>query len=132
MENMLKIYIMGCAAVVESSVNLEDWQLVERYIPDALRIVNEDGEEVFRVSTDEGPGRINDENVVWGEAVSETGKATITVLIDPAEKDKIGAVREVTDAALSSLERIERMMPDITEKIREKTRKTDGRMIIKI
>ena len=120
MEEKVKVCIMGCAAVIVSSVKLEDWQLVEKYAPEMLKIVDEDGNTVFTVRTDSGPGRCIKEEVVWGEAAEPDGKATVTLLIDSDIDDKREAVMETCGSALLDLMEIEKEMPNFLKEIREK------------
>ncbi len=126
MDNMAKIYILGAAVVLVSGVKLEDWKLVEKYAPDALKIVNEKGEPVFRVMTDGGTGSINHYGIVWGSYTSEEGNATVTALLDEDVEDKKAAVMDVAGSALMDLVRIENSIPGIMEEIREKTRKIES------
>ena len=129
MENTAKLYILGCAAVVISGVKLEDWKTVEKYAPEALKIVDEDGETVFRIMTSDGPGSINQYGVVFGEAVNEDGCATVTVIIDPEIENKREAVMDIAGSALSDLIDIEKEMPKLLEEIRNKKDEISTHMV---
>lgn len=126
MENTAKIYIMGAAAVVVSSVKLEDWKLVEKYAPEALKIMDKDGEPVFKVMTGPGTGSMNHYGVVWGTYLSEDGNATVTILLDDEVEDKKAAVMDVVGSALLDLIEIENGMPELLKEIHEKTQKIES------
>ncbi len=125
MENEAKVYMMGAAAVVVSGVKLEDWKLVEKYAPEALRIMDENGEPVFRVMTKKGSGSMNQYGVVWGSYLSEEGNATVTMLIDDDVENPKEAVMDVIGSALLDLEGIEKALPGIVEEIREKQKQIE-------
>ena len=119
-DNAASVKINGASAVLISDVKLEDWQRLEKYAPEALTIVDEEGDPVFKVMTGSGSGSINKNGVVFGCATNDGGKATVTTLIDPCEEDKIGAVRDVMGSALLDLIEIEKDVPTLLKDIEEK------------
>ena len=126
MENMVntaRIQVLGCAAVVISAVDLEDWKLVEKHDPDGLRMVNEKGDTLFRVTTDKGPGCLVKERAEFGASVTQDGKATITILLDPDSDDKMSMVRDALAGPLMDLIEIEKTVPalknDVLKKLKE-------------
>lgn len=125
MENEVKVYMMGAAAVVVSGVKLEDWKLVEQYAPEALRIMDENGEPVFRVMTKKGSGSMNRYGVVWGSYLSEEGNATVTMLLDEDVENPKEAVMEVIGSALLALAGIEKALPGVIEEICEKQKRIE-------
>ena len=128
MENEVKVYMMGAAAVVVSGVKLEDWKLVEQYAPEALRIMDENGEPVFRVMTKKGSGSMNRYGVVWGSYLSEEGNATVTMLLDEDVENPKEAVMEVIGSALLDLAGIEKALPGAIEEIREKQKRIEAQI----
>lgn len=126
MENTAKIYIMGAAAVIVSGVKLEDWKLVEKHAPEALKIVDESGEPVFKVMTAGGSGSMNKYGVVWSSYVSEEGNATVTILLDDEVENKKEAVMDVVGSALLDVIEMEKKIPGIVEEIHEKLKKIDS------
>lgn len=120
MANNPKIVILGAAAVLVSSVKLEDWKLVEKYMPEEMKIVNDEYDTLFQVTVGPGPGSVTKEGVNWGTYVSEEGNATVTVLIDDEVEDKKAAVMEIMGSALIDLMDMEKELPDVIVKIREK------------
>ncbi len=130
MENTAKIYIMGGAAVLVSGVKLEDWKLVEKYMPEALKIVNEDEEPVFKIKTGTGGGSINQYGIVWGSYLGDEGQSTVTVLLDDEITDKKQAVSEIMGAALLDLMTIESEIPKLLEEIHQKETEIDAQIIV--
>ena len=120
MENTARIHIMGAAAVLVSTVSLEDWKLVEKYAPEMLVVVDEQGEPAFKVATVSGSGSVNKYGVCWGAYVSDEGMASVTVLLDDEIEDKREAVSDIMGSALLELIDIEKEIPGVIEGIREK------------
>lgn len=128
MANSTKIHIMGAAAVIVSGVKLEDWKLVENNAPEALKIMNEDGEPVFRVMTSYGPGSVNHYGIVWGSYTSDEGNATVTVLLAEDLEDRKATLMKVAGPALLALEGIESSLPGIIGDIRGRLQKIEERV----
>ena len=126
MEEKAKIVILGAAAVLVSGVKLEDWKLVEKYAPEALKIVTEEGEDLFRVMTTSGAGSVNKYGICWGTYLSDEGCATVTVLIDEDVEDKKAAVMDIMGSALMDLQEIEEEIPAVVTDIREKLEKIEA------
>lgn len=120
MEKQAKIYILGAAAVLVSGVKLEDWKKVEKFFPEALKIVDEDHDTVFNVRTSRGGGSVSEYGVIWGSYTSSEGYATVTVLLDEDVDNKQEAVTGVMGSALLDLMEIEKDMPDLLAEIKEK------------
>ena len=124
MENRIKVHILGAAAVLVSGVKLEDWKLVEKYAPEALKIVDEDdGEALFKVACGPGGGSVNQCGICWGSYTSGEGYATVTVLLDEDVEDKKEAVTDVMGSAILDLAEIEETIPGLLAEIEEKRRK---------
>lgn len=130
MENMeintARIQVLGCAAVVVSAISLEDWKLIENHAPEALTISDEKGETVFRVTTDNGPGCLVKDHAEFGASVTRDGKATITILLDPDNDDKMGMVRDVLAGPLMDLIRIEKLVPDLKDEVLKKLEEAES------
>ena len=129
MEHSVKVYLIGAAAVIVSGVKLEDWQRAEQFAPEALRVMNEDGEPAFRIMTAKGSGSMNELGVVWGSYLNEEGNPTVTILIDDEVDDRRAAVMEVIGSALLKLEEIEQKMPEILQGIGEKEKEFDSHLV---
>lgn len=126
-DNAANITLAGSAAVVTSAVSLEDLKRVEKFAPEALKIVDEEGETVFKVCTRENSsGSINKYGVVFGSVVNHEGKATVTVVIDPEIEDKREAVKDMMGAAILDLNTIEKELPEVLKDIAEKEKEIEG------
>ena len=126
MENTAKVYIIGAAAVLVSGVKLEDWKRVEKYAPETLKIVDDDGEPVFKVASSEGGGSVNHFGVAWGTYTSDEGYATVTTLLDDDIENKKEAVMDIMGSALLDLREIEQQIPEILENISAKEKEIES------
>ena len=128
MENTARIHILGAAAVIVSTVKLEDWKLAEKYAPEKLIKRDENGEPVFKVMTGACTGSVNHYGVVWGNYPTEEGLATVTLLLDEDIGDKKEAVMDVAGSALLDLTEIEKEMPEVIREIQEKKHEIEIRI----
>ena len=126
--NTARIQVLGCADVVVSAVDLEDWKLVEKHAPEALTITDETGKTVFRVSTDKGPGCLVRDHAKFGAPVTQEGKATITILLDPDNEDRMGMVRDVLASPLLDLIEIEKLVPELKDDVLKKLQEAEACM----
>jgi len=130
-DNAAHVEISGASAVVVSDVAREDWERVEKYAPEALKIVDEDGDALFKVKTCSGSGSINEYGVCFGTYTNDGGKATVTVLLDEDVDDKLAAVKDIMGSALLDLNQIEKEIPDLLKEITEKEAEIDKLIIAK-
>ena len=126
MENTVKVYILGAAAVIVSAVKLEDWKLAEKFAPEKLKKLDDNGEPVFRVMTGAGTGSMNRYGVKWGNFPTEDGNATVTILFDEEVDDKKQALMDVAGSAILELTELENAMPGILESIHERARQMES------
>ena len=122
-DNAANVQISGASAVLVSDVTLADWQKVQKYAPEMMKIVDEEGEVLFKVMTSRGTGSVNDYGVCFGEHTNEGGKATVTILFDTEVADKVAAIKEIAGNALLDLNEIEKEIPAILADIAEKEAK---------
>ena len=119
-DNAAHVEISGASAVLVSDVALEDWERVQKYAPEAMKIVDEDGDTLFKVKTGKGGGSVNEYGVCFGTYTNDGGKATTTVLLDETVEDKKAAVKEIMGSALLDLNEIEKDIPTVLKDIAEK------------
>jgi hypothetical protein len=119
-DNAAEIELNGAAAILTSAIKLDDWKRVEKFAPEALKIVDEEGETLFKVMTGVGPGSVNDYGVCFGAHASAEGNATVTILFDDEVEDKLAAVKEVAGQALLDLNEIEGDIPTLLKDIADK------------
>ena len=106
---MENVTLMGCACVVVSSLEPEQ---IERYMwldPEALTMTDDSGNG-FRISVDDGPGRLENDEAVFSRVKTAEGKATITILLDPDIEDKKKAVLKDLGPALLKLDELEKRL----------------------
>jgi hypothetical protein len=130
-DNAAHVDITGACAVLVSDVTLEDWQRVEKYAPEALKIVDEEGEPVFCVKTCDGAGCVNKYGVTFGAPTNDGGKATVTAILDDDIEDKVQAVKDIMGSALLDLNQIEKEIPDLLKDINEKEEEIDKLIVAK-
>ena len=118
-DNAAHVDISGASAVLVSDIDLEDWKRVEKYQPEALKIVDEDGNTLFRVMTGTVGGSADNKGVCFG-TYTNSGKATVTTILEEKATDKVAAVAEVMGNGLLDLNEIEATIPGILEDIAAK------------
>lgn len=106
---MAVMNVLGCACVVVSNLTPEEIELCEVMDPDALKLEGETGAE-FRISVDEGPGRLIDEEAVFSRVKTADGKATITMLLDPEMEDRDKTIMKALGSALTKLDALEKRL----------------------
>ena len=116
MDNAAKIMIAGNAAVVVSSVKLEDWKRALKFEPE-LGLYDEDtGDQLFGVYVDEeNAGSLNKNGAVFCGTPNAEGYAQITVLMDPTVEDKLALVTDTLGAALLDLNKVEAQIDEVIE-----------------
>ena len=130
-DNAAHIEISGASAVLVSDVTLEDWKRVEKYAPEMMKIVDEEGETLIKVKTCCGGGSINEYGVCFGSYTNEGGKATVTVLLDEEVEDKLQAVKDTMGSALIDLNNIEDEIPDVLKEIADKEAEIEKLIVAK-
>ena len=129
MEKSAEIHVLGCAAVVVSAVNLEDWKLIERHEPESLAVRDDSGHPIFQVRTNCGPGLLTKDYAIFGSPTTEDGKATITILLDPDSDDKTGMIQDALTNPLMKLIKMEGEIPEIMDNLLKKTKEAGSHII---
>lgn len=117
---MAKIVIAGDAAVITSSLKLEDIRTVEKYRPKELVLYGgEDGKEpVYAVGSTTGTGNINAVGASFGRETRDDHKlATITMVIPSNVADAKEFIADSLGAAIINLNKLEQKIPAVLEKI---------------
>jgi len=123
-DNGAQAIVVGSSCVVKSTLTPAEIKRIKKFHPEALVMENEDGDPVFAIDIDETtPGSINGNGACFGNATSTDGKATITVVIDPAAENTIELVYERLGRALMYLKEMEEqlaeVLPDLDSEERE-------------
>lgn len=118
---MAKIVIAGEAAVITSSMKLEDLRTIRKYRPDALVLKGgDDGTEpIFAISVaTSGGGDINQYGATFATESHDGAKlATITLVGLPGGENIREAVAECVGSAIISLNKIEETLPGVLAEI---------------
>ena len=104
--SMPEAVICGTSAGVFSGIPLETWKKMLANEPES-GLDDENGDPLFRVAVDEGPGSINEHGVVFSDIPSGKGYACVTLLLDPMEPDKRRLLLAKVGKALLRLIRLE-------------------------
>ena len=130
-DNAAHVDISGASAVLVSDVTLDDWKRVEKYSPEMLKIVDEEGDPLFKIKTSDGGGSINEYGVCFGSYTNEGELATVTVLLDDDIEDKLAAVKEIMGSALLDLNEIEKEIPNVLKDIADKEAEIEKLIVAK-
>lgn len=117
---MAQIVIAGDAAVITSSLKLEDIRTVEKYRPKELVLYGgEDGKEpVYAVGSTNGAGNINAVGASFGRETRDDRKlATITMVIPSNVADAKEFIADSLGAAVINLNKLEQKIPAVLEEI---------------
>ena len=104
-----EVFVAGTCAVVKSGVKLDIWKnkIQENQ---RLGIYDPNGDPMFMVAIEEGPGSLNRHGVIWSSVPTADGYACVTLLLDPAEFNKIGFVEECIGEEMLKLIELERIL----------------------
>ena len=117
---MANIKVLGSAAVVVSTVALADYQLLDKYRPDALRLKDEKGEEtIFRVIVEDGAqGKLTGNGAILGKADAD-GKACITMVYDVCDGTDVREfLADKLGEGLLKLSQLESILPGIAAEVK--------------
>lgn len=115
----MRISILGEALVLTSTLKVEEIKLLRKYKPDALKIKNENGDDLFAIAYKEGCSSITPKGVTFGGASRDGNEfATFTANISVAEGEDIkevvadligvpaGYVSQIESAAVNALHEV--------------------------
>lgn len=119
-KEMTKALVAGCACVVFSVLTPEEIDRFKQYQPEALKLIDEKNpEDVFTLDIDDGPGHLGETEAVYSRAKSANGNATITILLDPEEENKLEMVQEKIGRKLIKLQKLEEKLTECVDDIAE-------------
>jgi len=131
-DNAAQATIVGSSCVVKSTLTPEEIKQLKKLHPEALTMTDEDGEPVFAIDIDEEtPGSINNVGACFGRATSADGKATITVVLDPAADNAVDLVYEKLGKALAYLDDMETQIAEVIPTLAEEEARVKA-MIVKL
>ena len=113
-DNGAQAIVVGSSCVVKSTLTPAEIKRIKKFHPEALMMDDEDGDPIFAVDIDETmPGSINNNGACFGNATSQDGKATITVVLDPAVENTEDLVYDKLGRALMYLKEMEEHIAEI-------------------
>lgn len=120
---MAKISIVGDAAVVTSTLSVEDIKTLKKYRPEALTLMGgEDGKEpVFAVELADGCGSISKYGITFSGATRDgEKKATLTLILKNVTGDVREYVADMYGSALAHLNEMESILPGVLADVNER------------
>ncbi|MCR5566403.1 MAG: hypothetical protein K6F61_06095 [Clostridiales bacterium] len=121
-----RVLVAGCACVITSLLTYEEIERYKRYHPEALTMLDDDGQDVFAIDTTDGPGCLLKDRAEYSCMKSADGKATITILLMPDIDDKEAAIREKICPCLPHLDELERQLLEKLGMLEEEENKAFG------
>lgn len=103
-----KAFVLGCTCVIVSALTADELRETKLLNPERLRIPDPQGNPVFGIDLEAGPGSITGEGAVYGSQVTSEGKPTITMLIDANTTDPRRQVLKEIRKPLRELALLER------------------------
>lgn len=106
-DNAATVTVIGECAVITSGLKLKDIETAEKYRPEALMLLDEDGEPEYAINTDaKSSGSINKVGATFSKTTDADGHPTITLQVERTEKIKEQVVEKI-GLALLKLNKIE-------------------------
>ena len=123
-DNAAQAVVMASACIIKSTLTPEEIKNMKKLRPEMLAMVDENGDPVFAIDIDEDmPGSMTDYGACFGNATSEDGKATITMVIDPAAEDPVKLIEDKFGHALLMLDEMECAIAEELPNLREEERR---------
>ena len=111
----MNISVQGNVLVLTSDIEYKGIELLKKVNPDALKLKDEDGNDIFSIGVGTNGG-INKNGVVFdGKTRDENAFATVSVSGVPAEKEK--AEKFVADTVLPVWGNLEKVAAQVTDAI---------------
>lgn len=124
---MATIKVNGSAAVITSTLKLEDVQLIKKYKPEALTLMGgKDGNEpIFAIGVSpKGAGSINKLGAVFdAQSFSEEGFATVTLVLGAVDGDVKEAIADAIGQPVGLLGQLEEKISGVAEEIKAERKK---------
>lgn len=112
----MKIAVIADAYALTSELTVKDIMLCKKYNPDALVIRDEDGNDKFALSYNEGKPSVTKFGVTFG-GKDKDGKATITEIIPQGTENAKEFIADRFGAIVPYLKELEKSIPTAVKKI---------------
>lgn len=117
----MKISLINGAYALTSDIKAEDIEFLEKNNPEALKLTDKEGNEIFAVSYKEGKSSVSPFGVTFGsKSLNDSGKAVVTGNIPQsvtADKAK-EYVAEIVAPVVENLETLEKSISEAANKAR--------------
>ncbi len=120
---MANIKIVGDAAVITSTLSVEDIQTLKKYRPEALVLKGgEDGKEpIFAIDVNAGSGSVSNYGITFGGVTrDEDKKANLTLVLKGITGDVKEYVADKYGTALDYLNQLEINLPEVLADVSER------------
>ena len=123
-----RVLVAGCACIVFSKLTPDQIRQFKTYHPEALMMNDKDtGEPLFALDLDEDePGCLNRYGATFSKVTSADGKATITIVLDPAADDPVELVRNRLARPLMLLDEIEQHLLELLPELETEQNAVSG------
>ena len=120
----MKVKVVGDAFVLESSVKVSDFELLKKHKPSALRITDEEGNDVFAVDYSAGKGSISKFGITFN-GVSRDEKPTLiyTGILPANTANAKEFVADVIAPAYANLKEIEANIAEDAKEVADERKK---------
>jgi len=120
----MKIKISGDAFVLTSTIKEEEMALLKKNKPDALKITDEDGNDVFCVGYNTGRPSISAFGITFGGTTRDENKnLTLTCLIPAGTVSAKEYVADIVNGVKANVEKIEKKVATDYTKVSEARKK---------
>lgn len=119
----MRIAIIADKFAVNSSIKLEDIELLKKYKPDALKIRDEEGNDLFAIDYKAGQPSISKFGVTFSAVAGRTAKVALTGEIPAGTSNPKEFVADRVGVAVDYINQLENEIPAVVETIKA-TRKT--------
>ena len=129
-QESIRAIIMGPTCTVFSSLKLNEWKWIQSHHSDFLKITDERGKISFSVGlSDDMPGQIEDDKVVFGCMPTQDGYAIITVLLDPEDDEPEKLITDKLSEGIMKLAMVESMAMTAFRRAEDKNRVIRSKII---
>lgn len=120
-----KAFLFGNACIIVSSLSVDEINDLKHRKPELLQLNDESGDAIFAMDIEDGFGSLKEYGAVYSSRSTSEGKATITILFNPTEKDLVNLVQKRLSIPLQRLLDLEKKILYVTHGIPESSQPTE-------
>lgn len=111
--------IVGDAFVITSGITLDEYNLLTKWRPDALKVKNEDGDDVFAISYADGRPCVAPFGVTFGGTTHNEDKfLTVTGMLPTDVKDPRDYLADLLAPIVENLTTLENSVPGVAAEVK--------------